>query len=243
MLRALALTGCVAFALVASAQARAETPRAAAGEDDSGSSGGIDLEKLARDALAGTWLDPQDAEWDPRRGERWELGLLIGGEAAFEALQPNQLPTIGGVVVNVLGRYYPVDRLAVVFGLRSYGGLDGVPAAGTTASTVLSAISGVRYDLVREGRFSLLWDLYSGPSAYVFADLAQWRDISALAIGGEMGTALAFRYSVGPVTGEARGLLGGRAGATANPFQRAYEAGPFSAVYAGLDVGGTWSFQ
>ena len=253
MLPARASAGRVAVALVAAVAlvvpgaARAESASAAPIEDPGESAGdpasGFDLEKLARDALGGTWLDPQDAEWDPRRGERWELALLIGGEAAFEALQPNQLPTIGGVVVNALGRYYPVDRLAVVFGLRSYGGLDGVPAAGTTASTVLSAITGVRYDLVREGRFSLLWDLYSGPSAYVFADLAEWRDVSSVAIGGEMGTALAFRYSVGPITGEARGLLGGRAGATANPFQRANDAGPFSAVYAGLDVGGTWSFQ
>ncbi len=202
-----------------------------------------DLEAMARDAFAGTWLDPQEPEWAPRRGERWEASVLVGGEGAFEALQSDALPTIGGVVVNLLGRYYPVDRLAVVFGVRGYGGLDGAPAVGTTASTVLSAVTGVRYDLVREGRFSLLWDLYSGPSLYGFADLAALTDVTALAIGGEMGTALAFRYSIGPVTGEARGLIGGRAGATANPFQRAYDAGPFSAVYAGVDLGGTWSFQ
>ncbi|MCC7070570.1 MAG: hypothetical protein IT383_04565 [Deltaproteobacteria bacterium] len=202
----------------------------------------IDVEALLRDTFAGTWLDPQEPEWAPRRGERWEASVLIGGEGAFEALQSDALPTIGGVVVNLLGRYYPVDRLAVVFGVRGYGGLDGAPASGTTASTVLSAVTGVRYDLVREGRFSLLWDLYSGPSLYGFADLAALTDVTALAIGGEMGTALAFRYSIGPFTGEARGLVGGRAGATANPFQRAYDAGPFSAVYAGVDVGGTWSF-
>lgn len=224
----------VVFALATSVRAESDAPVSPAPE--------LTFESLVRDALAGTWLDPQDPEWDPRRGERWELGVLLGGEGAFEALQSNQLPTVGGVVLNVLGRYYPVDRLAVVFGTRGYGGLDGVPAAGTTASTVLTAISGVRYDLVREGRFSLLWDLYSGPSLYVFADLAEWTDTTAVAIGGEMGTALAFRYSVGPMTGEARGLIGGRAGATANPFQRAYDAGPFSAVYAGVDVGGTWSF-
>ncbi len=202
-----------------------------------------DLESLARGALAGTWLDPQDPEWAPRRGARWELSALVGGEGAFEALQSDTLPTIGGVVLNLLARYYPVDRLAIVLGARGYGGLDGVPAAGTTASTVVSAITGVRYDLVREGRFSLLWDLYSGPSLYLFGDVAQFTNTSAFAIGGEMGTALAFRYSIGPVTGEARGLVGGRAGATANPFQRANAAGPFSAVYAGIDVGGTWSFR
>lgn len=202
-----------------------------------------DVDGLVRGALAGTWLDPQDPEWAPRRGERWEASLLIGGEGAFEALQSDALPTIGGVVVNALGRYYPVDRLAIVFGGRGYGGLDRVPAAGTTAATVLSAITGVRWDLVRENRFSLLWDLYSGPSLYLFADLAELTGTTALAIGGEMGTALAFRYSIGPFTGEARGLIGGRAGAATNPFQRAYAAGPFSSVYAGIDVGGTWSFQ
>jgi hypothetical protein len=202
----------------------------------------LDVEKLVRDALAGTWLDPQDPEWAPRRGERWELSALVGGEGAFDALQSGKLPSVGGVVINVLGRYYPVDRLAVIFGLRSYAGLDGVPAAGTTASTVLSAIAGVRYDLVREGRFSLLWDLYSGPSAYLFADVEDLTASTSWAVGGEMGTALAFRYSVGPFTGEARGLLGGRAGASDHPFQRAYAAGPFSAIYAGVDVGGTWSF-
>lgn len=211
----------------------------AAGADEAQ---GMDLESLTRDALAGTWLDPQDPEWDPRRGERWELGVMIGGEGAFEAMQSGSLPSVGGVVLNLLGRYYPVDRLAVVLGTRGYAGLDGVPAAGTTASTVLSAITGVRYDLVREGRFSLLWDLYSGPSLYVFADVEELTATTEFAIGGEMGTALAFRYSVGPFTGEARGLVGGRAGATANPFQRANDAGPFSAVYAGVDVGGTWSF-
>lgn len=228
----------VALAALVAAAPRAVAQPAAGAEQAQG----MDLESLARDALAGTWLDPQEPEWDPRRGERWELGVLIGGEGAFEALQSGSLPSVGGVVLNLLGRYYPVDRLAVVLGTRGYAGLDGVPAAGTTASTVLSAITGVRYDLVREGRFSLLWDLYSGPSLYVFADVEELTNTTEVAIGGEMGTALAFRYSVGPFTGEARGLVGGRAGATANPFQRANDAGPFSAVYAGVDVGGTWSF-
>jgi hypothetical protein len=58
-----------------------------------------------------------------------------------------------------------------------------------------------------------------------------------------MGTALTLRYLVGPVMGEARGLVGARAGATSSPFQRAGEAGPFSSVYAGFDLGLTWSFQ
>lgn len=218
-------------------------PARAAGEAAGSAPPADDVETVVKHALAGTWLDPQEPEWAPRRGRRWEASLLLGGEGAFEALQSGALPTIGGVVVNALGRYYPVDRLAIVFGLRGYGGLDNVPAAGTTASTVVSAVTGVRYDLVRENRFSLLWDLYSGPSLYVFADVAELTDTTALAIGGEMGTALAFRYSIGPFTAEARGLVGGRAGATTNPFQRAYGAGPFSSVYAGVDVGGTWSFQ
>ena len=100
----------------------------------------------------------------------------------------------------------------------------------------------MRYDLVRENRFSLLWDLYSGPSLYVFADLPAV-STTAVAIGGEMGTALAMRYSIGPFTGEARGVVGGRAGASSSPFQRAGDAGPFSALYAGFDVGATWSLQ
>jgi hypothetical protein len=201
-----------------------------------------DADSLVENLFAGRWLDPTDPYWKPRRGERFELSLLLGGEAAFETVSTDKLPSLGGMVLNSLGRYYPVDRLAVVFGWRTYVGLDGVPATGTTAATVVSLITGIRYDLVRENRFSLLWDLYSGPSLYVFADLPTTDlVIDTTALGGEMGTGLALRYSVGPVTGEARGLVGGRAGAASSPLDGS--GGPFSAVYAGIDVGFTWSLQ
>ena len=202
------------------------------------------------DILTGAWLDPADPFWAPRRGERFELGLRLGGEGSVSALAPDRLPTVGGLVLDGVVRYYPVDRLAVIVGGRAYLGLDGVPASGTTAGTVISGITGVRYDLVRENRFSLLWDLYSGPSVYVFADLNKdandlfTASAPELSVGGEMGTALALRYSLGPFTGELRGLVGGRAGASASPFSRAGDAGgsgPFSALYAGLDLGATWS--
>ncbi len=208
-------------------------------------------DSVVDDILTGAWLDPEDPFWDPRRGPRFELALLLGGEGALGGFAPDKLPTIGGVVVNGIGRYYPVDRLAVIFGGRAYFGLDGVPAAGTTASSVVSGITGVRYDLVRENRFSLLWDLYSGPSLYVFTSLTDnnndselGTDAAEISVGGEMGTALAMRYSLGPFTGELRGLVGGRAGASASPFSRSGSAGgsgPFSSLYAGMDFGATWS--
>ncbi len=202
-----------------------------------------------------SWLDPQDPFWRPRRGERWEVAAYLGGEGSFTALAPDKLPTIGGVVVDGILRYYPdghpsdpkdePDRLAVTGGFRAYLGLDGVPASGTTASTVVTLMTGVRYDLVRENRFSLLWDLYSGPSAYVFADLNTVDGFSTttptFSIGGEMGTALALRYSLGPLTGELRGLVGGRAGAAANSSAGTAASGPFSSLYAGADLGFTWS--
>lgn len=203
---------------------------------------GLGPEDMLAHAVSGTWLDPQDPYWVPRRGQRVEIGVQLGGEGAGSALSTDELPTIGGAALTALARYYPVDRLAVVVGVRSYFGLDGIPAAGTTASTVASLLSGVRYDLVRENRFSLLWDLYSGPSLYVFADLGTSKP-SDVAIGGEMGTGIALCYSVGPLTGEARGIVGGRAGASSSPFQRAGDAGPFSAVYAGIDLGLTWSMR
>lgn len=204
---------------------------------------------LVDDIISGAWLDPKDPYWLPRRGQRFEIGLRLGGEGSFSGLAADRLPTIGGVVFDGVIRYYPVDRLAVVIGARAYFGLDGVPATGTTASTVVSGITGVRFDLVREKRFSLLWDLYSGPSIYVFADLNKVSDNilvsgSELSVGGEMGTALAMRYSLGPFTGELRGVVGGRAGASASPFSRSGSdggSGPFSALYAGADLGVTWS--
>jgi hypothetical protein len=201
--------------------------------------------------LSGAWLDPADPFWDPRRGERLELALFVGGEGAMTGFAPDRLPSYGGLNVDVALRYYPVDRLAVVLGGRMYLGLDGVPAPGTTASTVLSGTSGVRYDLVRENRFSLLWDLYSGPSVYLFSDLATAADDALTAkeprysVGGEMGTALALRYSLGPFTAELRGLFGGRAGAAVSSLRRdddgAAVSGPFSSLYSGIDLGATWS--
>lgn len=207
-------------------------------------------DSVVDDILTGAWLDPKDPFWAPRRGERFELALRLGGEGSVAGLAPDRLPTVGGVVVDGVARYYPVDRLAVIIGGRTYLGLDGIPASGTTAGTVISGITGVRYDLVRENRFSLLWDLYSGPSVYVFADLNKDADdiftatAPDVSVGGEMGTALAVRYSLGPFTGELRGLVGGRAGASASPFSRSGTdggSGPFSALYAGVDMGVTWS--
>ena len=210
---------------------------------------GETTDSVIDDILTGAWLDPEDPFWEPRRGERFELSVLIGGEGALGGFAPDKLPTIGGVVVDGIGRYYPVDRLAVIFGARGYFGLDDVPAAGTTASSVFSGITGVRYDLVRENRFSLLWDLYSGPSIYAFSGIvdaagdALTASAPQISVGGEMGTALALRYSLGPLTGEVRGLVGGRAGASASPFSRSGAqggSGPFSSLYAGMDIGATW---
>ncbi|HEY1100069.1 MAG TPA: hypothetical protein VGF99_14125 [Myxococcota bacterium] len=208
------------------------------------------------DVIGQGWLNPGDPFWKPRRGERWELAAYVGGEASLTALSPDKLPTIGGVVVDGIVRYYPLsratpedepDRLAVIGGFRAYLGLDGVPASGTTASTVVTMMAGVRYDLVRENRFSLNWDLYSGPSIYGFANLDTDDGLSAntptYSIGGEMGTALALRYTLGPITGEMRGLVGGRAGASQNSLARGdvVGSGPFSSLYGGVDFGVTWS--
>ena len=208
-------------------------------------------DSVVTDLLSGAWLDPKDPFWAPRRGERLELAAYLGGEGAFTGFAADRLPTIGGMNVNGVIRYYPVDRLAVVFGGRAYLGLDDVPAPGTTAATVFTGTTGVRYDLVRENRFSLLWDLYSGPSVYLFSDLATAADDALTtkepkySVGGEMGTALALRYSLGPFTGELRGLLGGRAGSAVSAFRRDDDGGattgPFSSLYSGLDLGATWS--
>lgn len=202
---------------------------------------GVDVDALVDEIVSLRFLDPAGPEWAPRSGERLELAVLLGGEAAGAGLSPDKLPTLGGVVLTGLGRYYPVDRMAVMFGTRTYLGVDRTPAAGTRTSQVVTAMAGARYDLVRENRFSLLWDLYSGPSLYVFADTSDLLGPGAVAVGGEMGTGLALRYSIGPFNGEARGIVGARAGASNSPFRRAFAAGPFSAVYAGVDVGASWS--
>jgi hypothetical protein len=237
------LVGVVVVALVGALA----LPAHALESDDDGAA----AESFVADLLSGAWLDPKDPFWAPRRGERLELAAYVGGEGAFTGFATDRLPTIGGMNVNGVLRYYPVDRLAVVIGGRAYLGLDGVPAPGTTAATVFTGTTGVRYDLVRENRFSLLWDLYSGPSIYLFSDLATAADDALTAraptysVGGEMGTALALRYSLGPFTGELRGLLGGRAGSAVSTFRRddngSATTGPFSSLYSGIDLGATWS--
>lgn len=204
---------------------------------------------IGDDGVGRHWLDPQDPAWAPRRGRRFEIAARLGGEGSVSTLSTDRLPTVGGVVFDGVIRYYPVDRLAVIVGVRSYFGVDGIPAAGTTASTVISGITGVRYDLVRENRFSLSWDLYSGPALFAVGELDRTTDnlfvaASNLSVGGEMGTALAMRYSLGAFTAELRGLIGGRAGASASPFSRPSSeggSGPFSALSAGADLGVTWS--
>jgi hypothetical protein len=188
-----------------------------------------------------TWLDPQGEFWEPRRGERWEVAAFLGAETPIGELQPQaNFPEWGGMAMSGALRYYAVDRMALILGLKSYVGLDR-PAAGTEAATVITPLAGVRYDLVRENRFSLLADVTSGPAAFAFADVsaldgAQW------AVGGELGAAVSARYSLGPFTTEARALLGGRAGAPAGGAERpGTESGPFSSVYGGFDLGLTWS--
>ena len=94
-------------------------------------------------------------------------------------------------------------------------------------------------DPALENRFSLLWDIYSGPAVFVVSNLVEQ---PTTALGIEAGTALALRYTLGPLTGEARGVVGGRAGATTTPFPEAEEGGPFSLLYAGGELGLTWSF-
>ncbi|HEY4222962.1 MAG TPA: hypothetical protein VGO62_16510, partial [Myxococcota bacterium] len=58
------------------------------------------LDIILDDLFAGTWLDPKDPYWRPRRGKRLELSVLIGGEAAFSAVQAStKLPSLGGMVL------------------------------------------------------------------------------------------------------------------------------------------------
>jgi hypothetical protein len=199
-------------------------------------------EDTLRYVLTGEWLDPEGEFWQPRRGARTEVSLFVGGEASLGELGTfDRIPSIGGTTLTLMGRYYPVDRLAINLGLKGYAGVSGTPAAGTQAETVLSPSAGVRWDLVREGRFTMLIDVVSGPTVFLFAD---WLGAlgAAWAIGGESQMAMAFRYSLGPWTAELRTFAGGRIG-TANEIGRpGFDVGPFSALYVGADVGGTWSF-
>jgi hypothetical protein len=199
--------------------------------------------------LAGNWLDPEGEFWVPRRGRRTELGIFIGGEAGLADFAPSneiRIPSFGGVELTPVLRLYPVDQVALVVGWKSYLGLE-APASGTGASTVFAPFIGVRYDLIRENRFSLLVDVMSGPAFFVFAGPtelgntvspfeAQW------ALGAEIGAALAARYTLGPTTLETRALVGGRGGSAQLIGRPKGDAGPFSALYAGVDFGITWSF-
>lgn len=228
----------VVSVLALQAPSAADPAPAAAEEDAAAAPRGDETETLVDAFFEGAWLDPPGEFWEPRRGARWEVGAFVGSEAPFLDLGLDDLPDFGGVSVTLLGRYYPVDRLGTIFGVRSYLGLDGAPAPGTGATTVVSGLAGARYDLVRENRFSLLWDVYSGPALFVVSDLA---DEATTALGIEAGTALSLRYTLGPWTGEARGVVGGRAGASATPFPEGEEGGPFSLLYAGGELGLTWS--
>lgn len=200
-----------------------------------------DDEGSLRGLLSGKWLDPKGPFWAPRQGPRTELTLLLGGEAALGELGSlERIPTVGGTTLTVMGRYYPTDRLAIVLGGKGYFGLDR-PAAGTTAATVVGPFTGVRWELVRENRFSLQADVQSGPAFFVFADIFDALD-ATWAVGGEGCVAASLRYSVGPFTGELRPFVGGRVGTAAEIGRPRFEVGPFSALYAGVDLGLTWSF-
>jgi hypothetical protein len=189
----------------------------------------------------GDWLDPAGEAFAPRRGKRTELSAFFGGEAALGELGSlDRIPSLGGTTLTAVGRFYAVDRLGVGLGTKGYLGLA-QPAAGTAAQTVLTPFALVRWDLVRENRFSLLADVSSGPAFFLFTDLFGALG-SAWAVGAEGTAALAFRYTVGPVTGELRTLVGGRAGSAQEVGRSGAEVGPFSALYAGVDFGVTWSF-
>jgi hypothetical protein len=214
-------------------------------DDDDDASAATVAEEPPADALSallsGAWLDPPGAFWRPRRGARTEVSAFLGGEAGLGELGTlDRIPSIGGTTVSGMARYYPVDRLAIQIGSRGYLGVA-EPAAGTTAQTVIAPFAGVRWDLVRENRFSLLTDIASGPAVFLFADLlgafgAAW------ALGAEATAAVTFRYSLGPITGELRTFVGGRVGQAQQIGRPSFAVGPFSALYAGSDLGVTWSF-
>jgi hypothetical protein len=228
------------------AEAPAETPAA---EVD----GWEEFEQDLAAFLDGNWLDPPGEFWAVRRGGRLELSFFLGGEAAAGKIQPGDISVItdfGGVVLTPVARWYPVDQVAMVMGVRSFLGLGQEAAAGTSAQTVLTPFFGIRYDLVKEGRLSFLIDVYSGPAAFVFASLTDAETTAGLldrvipqwALGAEIGGALVGRYTLGPTTFELRGTVGGRAGSASDINRPSGEVGPFSAFYAGIDLGITWSF-
>lgn len=199
------------------------------------------IDAKLRYALTGRWIDPPGPFWAPRRGARSEVSLFVGGEAALGELGTlDHIPSIGGATITGAARYYPVDRLAIALGAKGYLGLA-EPAAGTAAETVLAPFAGVRWTLVRENRFSLLADVNSGPALFLFADLLG-APSAAWAVGGEAQAAATFRYSLGPWTVELRGFVGGRVGEAQQIGRPGFDVGPFSALYAGVDTGITWSF-
>lgn len=188
------------------------------------------------------WLDPAGAFWAPRRGARTELRAQVGGEGSiFEINELDRIPTVGGTTATIALHHYPVDRLAVTLGLKGYIGLD-KPAAGTTASTVFAPFAGLRWDLVRENRFSLLADVQSGPAFFVFADVLEALE-STSAVGAEFSVGVPFRYSLGPVTAEIRPNLGGRIGSASKRLRALVEAGPFSGMFAGVNLGFTYTLD
>ncbi len=211
------------------------------GDDVEESTDWARIDASLRYALTGQWIDPPGPFWAPRRGARTELSLFFGGEAALGELGSlDHIPSIGGATVTGVIRYYPVDRLAIALGTKGYLGVA-EPAAGTTAETVLAPFAGVRWDLVRENRFSLLADVNSGPALFLFADLLG-APSAAWALGGEAQAAATLRYSLGPWTIELRALVGGRVGEAQQIGRQSFDVGPFSALYVGVDTGVTWSF-
>lgn len=206
--------------------------------------GGTDWERVDRAlryALTGQWIDPPGAFWAPRRGARTEVSLFVGGEAGLGEIGTlDHIPSIGGVTVTGAARYYPVDRLAIALGAKGYLGLA-EPAAGSAAETVLTPFAGVRWTLVQENRFTLLADVNSGPALFLFADLFG-APSAAWAVGGEAQAAASMRYTLGPWTVELRAFFGGRVGEAQQIGRPGFDVGPFSALYAGVDTGITWSF-
>ena len=179
---------------------------------------------------------PQAPTLEPQRGARAEVSLWLGGEAPFADLGAlERLPSVGGTVLGGALRYYPVDRLAVAIGLRGYLGF-GAPASGTTAAGVLTPYAGVRWDLVRQGSFSLLTDVTSGPAFFVFSD----RDFTTRAVGMEANTGLSARYSFAATTFELRSTVGFRVGEASSIGRPRFDVGPFSAVYLAVDLGVTF---
>ncbi|MFZ9886676.1 MAG: hypothetical protein ACO3JL_04150 [Myxococcota bacterium] len=199
------------------------------------------LESDVREFLSGSFLDPPGEYWLPRSGARTELSLFAGAEGSLGELGTlNRIPSTGGATLTGFLRLYPVDRLALTLGAKSYLGPTS-PAAGSAAQTVLTPLAGARWVLVRERRFSLQADVASGPAFFAFADVTN-EGGGAVAIGAEAQGAASLRYSLGPWTAELRGVTGGRIGEARQIGRPSFEVGPFSALYAGVELGLTFSF-